>query len=1392
MKLSPKTTLKTIAASALCLVTFGSLVTSTVAWFKFGSDIAFGGGKDVPLEAGAEASYFESGTGTSSDPFIISDRIHLYNLAWLQYIGYFDGSTADQPFQPYFKLKNDIDMDGIVLPPIGTETYPFYGNFDGNGKTITNLTVSNDNPRNDSSDFGVMKPYDIPTAALQPNIVGFFGVIGALGESSPTSTYSTEGLTYSSAINTLSNVTLEDLTIQSRTSQTLIGLAAGYLNTTISGVMVDGESSINANKVNNVSPTALTFTENLSDYGLVGYSESATPGGDFTQKISEYYDSTLGGTDNDAKWGGSVDMQSLFQRMQGTNGTGGIRRNSSASTTAYPHVTTRKLIDRNHDNNYSGANEVYEPYAQARGNYPATMNYTRVPLNKTTNAGQTNETRDFRGNYNIAQNSSKIYFVGGTYQTDEIFLTSTGYHLTDGTHYLNSSLTNSTSGENNNTKWDIDTSTRKIRCYDETNRNWIYLTAGTRNTTTHIETITTTTNAGTATSWTISRNGDNLSIQDGDYRLAYIEGYGWNLYDKNYSVPASSYDTIISYGNNPKYYLPSTLTNSSGSYISTSTSLSGASSAELDFGTLTTSGQQATFHVPGDTTTTYYLYGRRSSNSPNYRIYVRTSTTTTNGYYPINYYEDSSGNKYLRSSDPVYDRYYVYLYYNGGWTVINNRTEYNTSYRIRTEAVSTPAVNFGNYYLNNTTAVNAADVYDRIGDQKMVFTAEDTTYFPLTVSNDAAGVDDEFVGKIVRHHADGTTTTTIQGEDDDPIHRAQYEPLGKNTGYYVSAMTGPQTSQNNFDSNAMSIILTEYDQQEKIGNSYDGTKIHSVQTIKTENNKNVVRQIADNDYSYARLAASKASLTSVLNKNTSDQVYGMHIDNKGGLGVVSMDNIVRAKNVRIAEKEGDDAIIAEYDEYDLPVYSIDCNLQEQGYINFLSGIYTGNNNNCTDAFFSLHEVTRGSDKSRITAIDEIIAIYADSTWEATKPYDKPYVYAYKDPTGQYDSVNKDGTEFDDDGLQMIFDSSWIGLNTDLIKKGNNGTGNNVYKNYIFYFEIPVNPGEYALGTVAGSERGSYMLYLDLGANGKEIEDRVYSYSITTDKTDMTYPAGVDFAVTNATGNGGDSICVLLPSGSSGEVSFNIDGNNITVGGDTTTIGTKTYSISKYSYEMSDVTGVTVDGSPPQDLTVVHERTRITYVTVVQVNQRTLDETHYYFALVNNVNEQGIVIDENGNPVYDSTGKPVVDGNSQPINSDPYVGDTLFYYYGYVKKNASGTVTESQTYTGEDAESDYTTVTTLVDTLALPGTLDSLRTRSIVITLVKASVTGSFDISLPEMPWTYVTNTSGDPTGVTYSITLVDCTSGMQIVVTYVNGELTTIVTIGGTSVTSGSTYTYQP
>ena len=279
-----KRRLKILALTLLATFTSATLITSTVAWFKYGANVNFGSenGGDPKLKAGVETFYYAGGTGTQNDPFIISNRTHLYNLAWLQYIGTYNTPTIQQK---YFKIQlpdgvTELNMTGLTLPPIGTDTYPFLGNFDGNGATITNLTVSNDDPKQTDSAFGSAKPNptSIPNAAIPPEVVGFFGVVGKLPN---------QNITYNSQVVSVTNVVLKNLTVVSETSNTLIGLAAGYIDGNMRGVRVSGNAKLDLSSGTKQIVNS-NITENVSDYGLVGYSAQATESV-FKQEISKYY-----------------------------------------------------------------------------------------------------------------------------------------------------------------------------------------------------------------------------------------------------------------------------------------------------------------------------------------------------------------------------------------------------------------------------------------------------------------------------------------------------------------------------------------------------------------------------------------------------------------------------------------------------------------------------------------------------------------------------------------------------------------------------------------------------------------------------------------------------------------------------------------------------------------------------------------------------------------------------------------------------------------------------------------------------------------------------------------------------------------------------------------------
>lgn len=85
-------------------------------------------------------SKYSGGSGTSSDPFLISSRADLDSLSKFVYQG---GETKNK----YYELTNSIDMENKNFTPIGTmigsTIYYFDGHFNGNNALIYNLKIEN-------------------------------------------------------------------------------------------------------------------------------------------------------------------------------------------------------------------------------------------------------------------------------------------------------------------------------------------------------------------------------------------------------------------------------------------------------------------------------------------------------------------------------------------------------------------------------------------------------------------------------------------------------------------------------------------------------------------------------------------------------------------------------------------------------------------------------------------------------------------------------------------------------------------------------------------------------------------------------------------------------------------------------------------------------------------------------------------------------------------------------------------------------------------------------------------------------------------------------------------------------------------------------------------------
>lgn len=313
---------------------------STYGWFSHEMKVS------SIIPGSAEAAYFHSGKGTKDDPYTITEPIHLYNLAWLQYLGRFNGQRNPQETGLeegkysiyYFKIGSDdtditaLDMTGWVLPPIGTKNNPFLGELDGNGKTIKNLKVSNYVGENEIT----RRPNSVNSLGEEAYVVGFIGAIGEIGKETDTSKYS-------SIAKTVKNLNLQDIEVDSYTPYAIIGAAAGYVNGTLSNVAVtnsaEKKSTVKVNmpkKAYNGESTIATSVSaynaktdnqdfskvtNISNYGVVGYctpsyeskvTKSKTTGYNINTTTNQFT-VTEGGDATGS--GGSIGMKDIHGRL---------------------------------------------------------------------------------------------------------------------------------------------------------------------------------------------------------------------------------------------------------------------------------------------------------------------------------------------------------------------------------------------------------------------------------------------------------------------------------------------------------------------------------------------------------------------------------------------------------------------------------------------------------------------------------------------------------------------------------------------------------------------------------------------------------------------------------------------------------------------------------------------------------------------------------------------------------------------------------------------------------------------------------------------------------------------------------------------------------------------
>lgn len=459
----------------------------------------------------------------------------------------------------------------------------------------------------------------------------------------------------------------------------------------------------------------------------------------------------------------------------------------------------------------------------------------------------------------------------------------------------------------------------------------------------------------------------------------------------------------------------------------------------------------------------YYLYPANGSLTISRNL---QTCTRNNGYYAYR----ANGNTY----------YYI-SYVNSTWTTANNTT--NAASRSSTYSSVTVVI----------TTTEPSTLYNQNLDNTMNGYYE--TYMPLSVQ--------------------GTTTVNTTSSNSTAT-TTSFAPTDTNTGYLISGgSVGVDRANGKYDTTDSGqgyggdIRVAWYNMSD-IGtatnsiSSYTTNNRSQVEVITRTQSSNGWVRISD-DFNKNNTSISSTLSSSVRTKTSYSDlglqkyyssrnqldatfleaptyIYGLHFME----AEISLDNLAVAERVHIDEHD--------YSNYQLPRDSIDFNLREPGYINFFAGTYFSGNN----SFFSLHKIERESVNNNITAIHQISKIYGKNN-----DAENGYYYAYDDNNdGTIDGYcGPNGETTLASGYTQVFDCAWIMQRNDLINDA------------LYYFEIPANPGEYALGSCpsassSNAANGAYLMYLDIGASAAKVNRTVVLQTITTNSDSYEYPRGV--------------------------------------------------------------------------------------------------------------------------------------------------------------------------------------------------------------------------------------------------------------------------------------------
>ena len=637
--------------------------------------------------------------------------------------------------------------------------------------------------------------------------------------------------------------------------------------------------------------------------------------------------------------------------------------------------------------------------------------------------------------------------------------------------------------DNNSIYYQEDGITYYLEC--DTDRNWVirrYANAGYISDGTNYlainnnDQIINTTDQNAASLFVFSNSGTNPS---GTIQLLGTNKYLLNASGTNLSCNTSNSPTIWSNDTdniyNGSYYLQClngnwilSTTVYSGYFISRNgyyLNANGTSWANSETPVTLWSATSGQIYIVG---TNYYLYSN-TGNPPTISINNGSGVNWTNNgalyYRPNNGYyrycisdinaDGVTGER--RTSNPSGTTYAITF---TAHTCESNGIALTNTIRntiaVKTN-VSTPTVTVDNY----ESSKNGGSTFSYTKDYSLTFTQTSLQNCQKTIDNQT------FNGGY-------TTYFPLRvDKDDNGNYPNGYAASDKNTGYVVSGFN-LGSGNGDYQRQYGDIRVSGY----PIGNIFNSysTSTKKITNVYTINDSGSITNItntswaSDSNYTQAKNAL-QTTLSGVsadpenietppYNQYQNNTVFGLHFMD----ATISTNNLIHAKKAKVLGKT--------YYNYELPEDSIDFNVNKRGQISFFAGnYYTGN-----QAFFSLHKIFRDS-SNRITAIKEIKEVY----WHTQKKDKRNYIYRFEEANGTSTYTNANGTYTGETNLDgeysSVFKTSRITNPTT-----NLSSSSSSYAKRLFYFAIPCNKGEYALGSVAG-KTGAYLCYLDIAANG---------------------------------------------------------------------------------------------------------------------------------------------------------------------------------------------------------------------------------------------------------------------------------------------------------------------